>query len=747
MKAIMFPGQGAQHRGMGKGLFQQYRTETLAASEFLGYDLEELCLKDPKRELGKTQFTQPALYTVNAFRYYEQQNGSTPDYLIGHSLGEYNALLSAGAFDFMSGLKLVQKRGELMAAASGGGMAAVLGLEAGQVREKLKEGGYGVEVANYNTPTQIVIAGKKEEIDTVVKDFDAQGIKIIPLFVSAPFHSKYMANAASEFEAFLEQVRFSPLKVPVIANATARPYDNGEVKKLLATQIASSVLWVDTIAHLLDSGVGDFEEIGGDILTKMVIEIKNKHEVKATAVVEKISPEKKTTNGFCGSSLGSASFREEYKVKYAYMTGAMYKGIASKEMVLRLAKSNMLGFLGTAGMSLRQIEEDIRYLQGQLTPSQAYGLNLIHHLDNPDREMDIVSLYLNHGIHTIEAAAFMTMTPALVYYRLKGLKKMGNGEISCTHRIVAKVSRPEVAKAFMSPAPERIVNRLLEEGLISIEESTYAKKVPMSYDICVEADSGGHTDRGIAMVLLPAMQQLRDSCKRQYAYDRSIRVGLAGGIGTPQSIVCAFMMGADFVLTGSINQCTVEAGTSESVKEILQEVDVRDTDYAPAGDMFEIGAKVQVLKKGVLFPVRANKLFNLYQQYNAIEEIPEKIVQQLENRYFEKTLDEVWKEVRAYKMKNGKEAEIEKAEKNPRNKMALIFRAYFGFSSRLAFEGNMERKVNFQVHTGSSMGAFNQWVKGSRLENWRERHTDEIGTLLMEEAAKLMKEKLSIINN
>jgi len=325
---------------------------------------------------------------------------------------------------------------------------------------------------------------------------------------------------------------------------------------------------------------------------------------------------------------------------------------------------------------------------------------------------------------------------------LIGLRKSENGSVISDHKIIAKISRPEVAEVFMRPAPERIVNRLLNEGLITIEQAELANKIPMSYDICVEADSGGHTDSGVAMVLLPSIQQLRRQIEKEYMYNKTIHVGLAGGIGTPQAVACAFMMGADFVLTGSINQCTVEAGTSDLVKDLLQEINVQDTDYAPAGDMFELGAKIQVLKKGVLFPARANKLFILYSQYNSLEEIPAKTIESLEKNYFKKPIETIWEETKIHLRSKGEISTIENAEKNAKAKMALVFRRYFGYSARLAFDGNESEIVNFQVHTGPSLGAFNQWVKGTSLENWRNRYVDQVGVKMMEEAAFLIQEML-----
>jgi len=272
-KVILFPGQGSQYKGMGKKLFPKYTTLSNKASTILGYDVAELCIKDPNKTLGNTQFTQPALYTVNYFQYLEL--GYQPDFLIGHSLGEYNALLAAGAYDFETGLRLVQKRGELMAAASGGGMAAVLGLSADAVKQKIAQEGYhNIDIANYNSPTQIVLSGTKEGIDRVVKNFTAQQIRIIPLKVSAPFHSRYMKPAVAQFSDFLNEFTFKKLEIPVIANVTARPYQEEAIANLLGQQIASSVQWTDSIRYLMGQEVSDFKELGRGVLTRMTKEIR-----------------------------------------------------------------------------------------------------------------------------------------------------------------------------------------------------------------------------------------------------------------------------------------------------------------------------------------------------------------------------------------------------------------------------------------------------------------------------------------
>jgi trans-AT polyketide synthase/acyltransferase/oxidoreductase domain-containing protein len=440
--------------------------------------------------------------------------------------------------------------------------------------------------------------------------------------------------------------------------------------------------------------------------------------------------------------LGAETFRRRYRIRYAYLTGAMYRGIASKELVVAIGKAGLLGFLGTGGRSLDDIERDIRFIQQELEPDRAYGMNLICDPHEPQHEESTVALYLRYGITCIEAAAFTRMTPALVHYRLSGLHQDPDGSMTCRHRVVAKVSRPEVAEAFLSPPPPEIVAKLLGDGRISREQAEWASQIAMSDDLCVEADSGGHTDRGNATVLLPAMQQLlRELEKRQFFRER-VHIGLAGGIGTPQAAAAAFTMGADFILTGSINQCTVEAGTSDAVKDLLQGINVQDTDYAPAGDMFEQNARVQVLRKGVLFPARANKLHALYQHHAAWEEIPARVRTQIETTYFQRSFEQVWLEVQEHHRRKGRQATLDRAATDPKHRMALVFRWYFAWSTQLALTGDERHQVDFQIHTGPALGAFNQWVKGSELESWRKRHVAQIAEKLMQETAELLDRRI-----
>ena len=403
-KVLMFPGQGSQYRGMGKEIFPKYKLETQMASDILGYDIEELCLKDPNRQLRKTQFTQPALFFVNALRYYDLKREELPDYFIGHSLGEFNALHAAGVFDLQTGLKLVQKRGALMARASQGGMAAVLGLNIETLKNELKRiDGNAIDIANYNTPTQIVISGKQEEINNIVQLFDDKGIKIIPLNVSAPFHSRYMKSASNDFETFLNSFEFSSLKTKVISNVTALPYEDSEVTSILSKQIISSVNWVDTVRLLMGENIIDYEELGSNVLTKMIHEIRKDCTPifkKDVQIKNKTLKQREPNKAYSVSDrdmsihLGSESFRKTYGVKYAYVTGGMYRGIASKELVVLMGKAKILGFLGTGGLSLNEIESDLKFIQQELKEKEPYGVNLVHNLTNPDKEMDLSLIHI-----------------------------------------------------------------------------------------------------------------------------------------------------------------------------------------------------------------------------------------------------------------------------------------------------------------------------------------------------------------
>lgn len=304
MKVFMFPGQGAQDKGMGGALFDEFRELTEAADDILGYSIKELCLTDPRGELGRTQFTQVALYTVGALSYFKKlQSRERPDFLIGHSLGEYNALFAAECFDFETGLHLVKKRGELMSRAVDGAMAAILGASKEDIEAILADNGLTeIDLANYNTPSQIVISGARDQMIAAEPLFQKAKIRFVPLNTSGAFHSRFMQPAAVEFETFLREFTLRDPRIPVIANVTARPYAPGEVGSNLVKQIASTVKWSESIQYLLSLEEGASEpmelvELGhGDVLTRLALQIKQQTprntpapSVSSTPVVPSVS--------------------------------------------------------------------------------------------------------------------------------------------------------------------------------------------------------------------------------------------------------------------------------------------------------------------------------------------------------------------------------------------------------------------------------------------------------------------------
>jgi PfaD family protein len=416
--------------------------------------------------------------------------------------------------------------------------------------------------------------------------------------------------------------------------------------------------------------------------------------------------------------LGDPTFMQELGVRYPYMTGAMANGIGSVEVVEAMSKAGMLGSFGAAGLSLERIGSSIDRLKASLGDAP-YCVNLIHSPNEPAHEMATADLLLKKEVPLVEASAYLDLTPAIVRYRVAGLRSFVGGVVPM-NRVIAKVSRVEVATKFLSPPPERILKELVAAGHVTQQQAAMAAKFPVAEDVTVEADSGGHTDNRPAITLLPTILALRDRLQGQFKYALPPRIGLAGGIATPASVAAAFAMGAAYVVTGSVNQACVESGSSDSVRKMLAEAGQADVIMAPAADMFEMGVKVQVLKRGTMFAMRAQKLYDLYKSYSSWEAIPAADRVQIEKTQFRMTFEDVWNLTRDFWAKR-EPGQLAKAESDPRHRMALVFRWYLGLSSRWANVGEAGRQLDYQVWCGPAMGAFNEWAKGSHLEQPQNR--------------------------
>ncbi|MBA4367563.1 MAG: 2-nitropropane dioxygenase [Desulfobacterium sp.] len=421
------------------------------------------------------------------------------------------------------------------------------------------------------------------------------------------------------------------------------------------------------------------------------------------------------------SELGDPQFRKSFHLRYAYIAGEMANGISSVEMVQAAGNAGMIGFFGSGGLSIEQIDHAICQLQKSMG-DKPFGINLIHSPNDPELESATVQLYIDRGIRLISAAAYLRLTLPLIYYRIKGIHRDTHGNIVCPNRVVAKISRIEVARQFFSPPPEKIIKQLISKNMITEEEATLAQFVPVADTMTAEADSGGHTDNRPAISLLPTILSLKNQMVKEYNYPTPLFVGLGGGIATPESAAAAFAMGAAYVLTGTVNQSCVESGTSEIVRSMLAEAGQADVTMAPSADMFQMGVKVQVLKRGTMFPVRASKLYDLYSRYERFEEIPEKDRTALEKDYFRSSFEEEWEKTKAFFTVRDPR-QITRAETEPKHKMALVFRSYLGRSSNWAVSGDPSRKIDYQIWCGPCIGAFNEWVKGSFLEKPENRKT------------------------
>jgi PfaD family protein len=433
------------------------------------------------------------------------------------------------------------------------------------------------------------------------------------------------------------------------------------------------------------------------------------------------------------NQLGDPTFRADHRLRLAYLAGAMANGIGSVEIVSAMSRAGMLGFFGAAGLSIQRIENSIDRLQRELG-NAPFGINLIHSPGEPDHEAATVDLLLRRGVRLVEASAYLDLTLPVVRYRVAGIRRGPDGEIIAPNHIIAKVSRVEVSTKFFSPPPEKLLCELLNRGDITAEQAELAKHIPVAQDVTAEADSGGHTDNRPLVALVPTLLALRDRMQAQFGYPFPLRVGAAGGISTPASVAAAFALGAAYVLTGSINQACVESGSSDAVRKMLAEAGQADVVMAPAADMFEMGVKVQVLKRGTLFAMRAAKLYEVYRTAPSMEAIQGAERVRLEKDLFRAPLESIWNETRSFWLSRDPK-QVERADRDAKHKMALTFRWYLGLSSRWANAGEPSRQVDYQVWCGPAMGAFNEWTRRSFLERPENRRVVTVAKNLLHGAA------------
>lgn len=437
--------------------------------------------------------------------------------------------------------------------------------------------------------------------------------------------------------------------------------------------------------------------------------------------------------------LGDGAFLKTHGSRFAYVVGEMARGIATPHMVVEAVRAGCLGFYGSAGLRPETISEGLSEIEkglGQDAP--AWGANLIHSPQQPGYERAVVDLFLSRGVSRVSASAFMTLSREIVRYSASGLARAADGQVVRRTHVFAKVSRAEVARHFMAPAPDGMLRDLVANRDITPEQADLAARVPVAADITAEADSGGHTDNRAAGPLFSSLLEARRQSAEAHGLDPDlIRIGLAGGIGTPWAAAAAYQMGAAYIMTGSVNQAAAESGLSVAGRKLLAEAGPADIAMAPAADMFEQGVEVQVLKRGTLFPMRGKRMREIYKSRDSFETCTP-----AEQKFIEDALGEpfasAWAKTRAF-LENSNPQDLARADQDPKRQLALVFRRYLFFGAQWAREGDTSRLRDYQIWCGPAMGAFNEWVKGSPLEALENRTVKQIAWNLLDGAAHITK--------
>jgi trans-AT polyketide synthase/acyltransferase/oxidoreductase domain-containing protein len=758
MIAWLFPGQGSQQVGMGAQLFAARPDLVARASAIAGFAIDELCLRDPQGRLNQTEVTQPCLFVVNMLGHRSRIDAGmpAPAFLAGHSLGELNALCASGALDWETALRLVCRRGALMAQSGGGGMAAVVGLTRTQV-EALCAGPElrGLDVANFNTPIQIAVSGPADLIDRAEAVFLAAGARAyVPLPVSAPFHSRYMQSAADAFAAELERVSFGRLAIPVIANVTGQPYtdDAVQIRATLAQQMRSPVRWTDSVEWLLAAGVDTFEEVGpGTVLTRLVAQIRKPWvarpappgpPVALAVVVAAPRSAPAPINGSSGPTrsalrprggrsaddhAGDAGFCAELGVRHAAVHGAIGYGVSGPETVVALAAAGSLGFVGGRGTRSAGLRDAIARARALGGPALRFGVSVAHDATSPGEEAAIFELLAHSDVAMVELIGHPYPTPALIRYRFAGAHERG-----APRRVLARFGHPDVADELIRPPSPKSLQALLAAGQLSAADAALAQHHPAVDHLAIDCESGPASP-ALVLSLLPWVRARADRAAVEHGLARAARVGVASGVGTPEAAAALFGLGAAFLVLGTIGHCTIEAATSPEVKRMLQGVGVADCAFAPTAEMFEAGGVASVLKRGLLFAPRAQRLAETFQHHETMAQIASPQRRVLEG-YLQRDLDEV-----ANELANELARDPGGAPGNDgRRTMARVFRWYVDQAAGWAVRGELARRVDFNVPCEPALGALNQWLRGGELEAWDRRSVSAITERILDGALEIL---------
>lgn len=549
MKAIVFPGQGSQHRGMGSEVFGLYPDLVAEANAVLGYNLADVCFNNPNGMLDKTEVTQPAVYVVSSLQYRQLMEGEArPDFVAGHSLGEYAALAAAGVFSFAAGLHIVQRRGELMGAAYGGGLVAIIGLGRQEVEQVLAlDDVAGVEIANVNSHEQVVVGGRKDRLQRVLEVCAERSVRAVPLRVSGAFHTSEMRTASQKFADVLKTIEFHAPQIPVLANVSGDVHELDGLADRLVQQMVQPVLWCECVQTMLNAGVTEFVEIGKtQVLTPLIQSIRSDVARAPLATVSRLAPTAKVPEAATPSGHEVERFTEHFRCVRPIVAGALGHGMSGARLVESLATSGVLGFLDTDGMGLDEID----YALGTLTANKGiqnrFGVSVCACAGDPNRDAPLIELLIKHEVGCVEARGYAQPSAALVRYR----------NANRNNRVLARVYTMEALAAFLRGSPASTKASMLPAPTVS----------PWAQAICIDLRAWRSRRGGDFTLLLDAVAW-RDAHRRSKA-NEPFFVGASGAAESPGSIASLLEI-SDFALVGSLYLLAREAGLDDAAKGVL----------------------------------------------------------------------------------------------------------------------------------------------------------------------------------
>jgi len=558
MKAFIFPGQGSQRKGMGAELFAKYPDYVKQADDILGYSIEALCVDDKQQQLNFTAYTQPAIFVVSVLTYLEElESSGQPDSVAGHSIGEYAALFAAQVFEFDTGLRIVKKRAELMSQAEGSSLAAVVGLSKHELQSRIDDSHlFGIEIANINSPRQIVIGSSTAIIKKFASFCDDQAGRVIPLRVSGAFHTSHMREAQTAFREYLNTLTFSAPTIPVLANYTAQPHEHDQIADTLANHLANSVRWTECIEHMLADGIDTFVEVGSKILTPMINDIREHANMDAENISQNNEAEASEQSA-SKPQLEDISFCTKFGLKKPLIVGGGNADIGV-ELISSLCREGVLSFLDTEKLSIADVESALSFLSSDTERNTKFGVSMIYKGDDEFEER-LVDLCLLYNVRFIELRSYLAPTPSILRYRKEGGVDKND---SPNNHIIIRVSETEMVTTFLSSSVDLAVqDTTSKQGL--------KNTVNLVDAICVDTQAWHFSNT----CELASVDEIVNLCEQQLDASSlgKVFVGLSGLVVTDNPVETAFEKGADFVSISTIFLLAEEAKIDQATKTVLRQ--------------------------------------------------------------------------------------------------------------------------------------------------------------------------------